>query len=204
MAERDSSDPRGPGAAGAPAPDAIPDLEVAPSGGAKPAAAHREPMSVQDMEDFGMEGQPLELALDVGEPVPSRPKLQRKPQAVAAPEPPPPPPPPADASQDGTADAAAAPDVAPPPNAPTATEKWATMVAFLRSVWDEDAPLGLQLVPGIALVAIALLLTLTNLIYSASTGEAISLGPLGAGWIAGLLLLAGIGLIAYRWAKSRR
>jgi tRNA A-37 threonylcarbamoyl transferase component Bud32 len=189
-----------PGRAAAPgaAADVIPDLEVEAAVSRKPATAAQTPMSVMDMDEFGVEHQNLELALDLGED-------QSVSQGVAE----------VDRSTRGAGSDATQPEAAarvgeeaaaaPPGSAPdraatraSATDLWERVVELVRGVWDEDAPLGLQLVPGIALIGLALLVTVVDQVYVAATDEVLALGPIRPGWFAGLFLLGGIGLVAYR------
>jgi hypothetical protein len=62
----------------------------------------------------------------------------------------------------------------------------------------EEPTLLQKALPGAALIGASILLTIVDQAYSAATGEMFTLGPLRATWIAGLLLLAGLGLLVYR------
>jgi serine/threonine-protein kinase len=55
-----------------------------------------------------------------------------------------------------------------------------------------------RLAPGVALAAGSVFLTILDHVYASFSGEVFSLGPLRTTWIAGLLLLGGVGLIAVR------
>jgi serine/threonine-protein kinase len=55
-----------------------------------------------------------------------------------------------------------------------------------------------KLAPGAALIGASILLTIIDQAYSAATGEMFTVGPLRATWIAGILLLGGLGLLVYR------
>jgi hypothetical protein len=182
-------------------PPAIPDLEVMAAPAQKPQSLAQAPMSVMDMDEFGVEQQGLQLDLDLpeGEPVslrvpgaePARPdsaEVDVSPVETAAEG--------AAPSEGDAATAGAAPDEAERPA--TATELWERAVELARGVWDEDAPLGLQLFPGILLVALALVVTVADQLYAVATDEVFSVGPVRAGWFAGLLLIGGIGLVVYR------
>jgi hypothetical protein len=68
---------------------------------------------------------------------------------------------------------------------------------------DVDAPLLGRVLPGALLIGIAVLLTLADQVYAAMTGEVFALGPLRASLIGGLLLLAGVALLAYKLLPSR-
>jgi serine/threonine-protein kinase len=51
-----------------------------------------------------------------------------------------------------------------------------------------------RLLPALSLIAASLVLTLFGSVYSAVYGEILSFGPIKLAWIAGLLLLSGVGL----------
>jgi serine/threonine-protein kinase len=57
-----------------------------------------------------------------------------------------------------------------------------------------ERPLGLRLVPGLALAGSSILLTLLDRVYAAIHGEVFSLGPLRTSTLAALLLVVGLGL----------
>jgi hypothetical protein len=59
-----------------------------------------------------------------------------------------------------------------------------------------ERPLLLRLVPGAALVAASVLLTVLDRVYAAATGEVFSLGPLHTSWLTVALLLGGLGWCA--------
>lgn len=62
----------------------------------------------------------------------------------------------------------------------------------------EEQPLLKKVLPGAALIAASVVITVADQIYSAAAGEIFELGPLRATWIAALLLFAGLGLVVYR------
>jgi hypothetical protein len=182
----------------------IPDLEVVAAPAQRPASLAQAPMSVMDMDEFGVEQQGLKLDLDLpdGEAVSVRtaeaePTLaagsaaaEASPVEISAPEEALPP------SEGDAATEGAAPAEAERPT--SASELWNRAVELARGVWDEEAPLGLQLLPGILLVAVALLVTVADQVYAMATDEVFSIGPVRAGWFAGLFLVGGIGLVVYR------
>jgi serine/threonine-protein kinase len=53
-----------------------------------------------------------------------------------------------------------------------------------------------RLVPGLALAASSILLTLLDRVYAAAAGEVFSLGPVRTSWVAAALLVGGLGLCA--------
>jgi eukaryotic-like serine/threonine-protein kinase len=59
-----------------------------------------------------------------------------------------------------------------------------------------ERPLTVRLVPGMALVAVSVLITVLDRWYAAAAGEVFALGPLRTSWIAGALLVGGLGLCA--------
>jgi serine/threonine protein kinase len=69
---------------------------------------------------------------------------------------------------------------------------------FPAPTFAEPPTLVQKLWPGAALIGASILLTLVDQVFSGATGEMLMLGPLRATWIAGLLLLGGIGLLVYR------
>jgi hypothetical protein len=171
-----------------PGPDVIPDLDVAVPARAAAAKQPFEALSVKDMEDFGIEGQPVALDLDVSaDPPPSLRQPAQPPAAPAAP------------TEPGVVEVPSQPETpgATAPRPATAADRWQHAVAFVRSIWDDDAPLGLQLMPGIALAVLAILVTVGSWIYASSTGETLQ----GVGVLSGILLIAGIGLVVYRLVR---
>jgi len=194
------------GGAGA-APGVIPDLEVGPESARRLPSANQEPMTVMDMDAFGVEGEAVELALDLqeGEAVSVRSGSLPKAEPAEHPAPPPESEPAVDAeagesksSEDGRAEASgspAEPIAATKPPGPSQIDR---AVELWHAMWDEDSPLPVQLIPGIVLSVLALLVSVSDQIYAAASDEVLYLGPLRPGWIAGLLLVAGLGLIGHR------
>jgi serine/threonine-protein kinase len=60
----------------------------------------------------------------------------------------------------------------------------------------DERTLFQRLLPGLSLAGASILLTLLDRAYAASSGEVFSLGPLRTSWVAGALLLGGLGLCA--------
>ena len=52
-----------------------------------------------------------------------------------------------------------------------------------------------RLVPGLALVASSIVLTLLDRLYAAFAGEVFTLGPLRTSYVAAALLVGGLGLV---------
>jgi len=61
-----------------------------------------------------------------------------------------------------------------------------------------------RIVPGASLVLLSILVTLGDQMYAASSGELFTLGPVRATWIAGLLMVTGVVLIAVRLIPGHR
>ena len=202
-----------------PAP-AIPDLQVsvAPSGG---AASKRlgEPVSLQDIDDFGISAPEVELALDLpdDDPLsaahPSRALTGTQPDSRGGDASRPP------MSQTGDAlsgAASASGDEGPVPSAEQPApapgqSAWDSMLEtserlrdLAREMWSDDASLGMRIAPGLALAVLAMLITVFDILYVTVTDEVLTIGPVRASWIAGPLLLAGIGLVLYRVFLSNR
>jgi len=193
----------GPGAAAS--AGFIPDLEVGPEAARRAPPANQEPMTVMDMDAFGVEGEAVELALDVQEGEKVRVRSAGAPEGAPAVEPLPEPA--AASGGGGSGDAAsgesadggdgAPADQGAAGQAPGPSQIERT-VEFWHSVWDEDSPIVVQLVPGIVVSVLGLLTSVTDQIYAASTDEVLYIGPVRPGWIAGLLLVAGLVLIGHR------
>jgi serine/threonine protein kinase len=199
-------DPVGAEAAGPDGAAFIPDLDVGPAAAPK-LQKSEEQMSVMDMDAFGVEGEPVQLDLDLEEGEALRARPEGPTSADGAPATGQIPRGAAEAAEQsglaGQTDAAAIREQGdePEPEVPTQrslTELYERAAEYAREMWADDAPLGLRLAPGTALVVVALAITGCDQIYAAVSDEVISLGPIRAGWIAGPLLLGGIGLIVYR------
>jgi hypothetical protein len=50
----------------------------------------------------------------------------------------------------------------------------------------------------------SVVLTLLDRVYASVSGEVFSIGPLRTGWIAALLLVGGLGLVAMRLVAARQ
>ncbi|MBX3128708.1 MAG: protein kinase [Polyangiaceae bacterium] len=74
--------------------------------------------------------------------------------------------------------------------------------AELRALSPPESSLIRRLIPGIALITVSIILTLTDQIYAGSAGEVLTIASLRATWIAGLLLVSGLGAVA--WAVIRQ
>ena len=64
--------------------------------------------------------------------------------------------------------------------------------------------LARRLFPGVAMAAGSVVLTLLDHVYASYSGEVFSLGPLRTTWIAALLLIGGLGLVAVRLVALRQ
>jgi serine/threonine protein kinase len=65
----------------------------------------------------------------------------------------------------------------------------------------EETPVVRRLLPGGALVLLAVVVTLADRLYAVASGEVFAIGPLRASWFGALLLTAGIGLAAHELAR---
>jgi serine/threonine protein kinase len=72
----------------------------------------------------------------------------------------------------------------------------------IRLAADMDATLFQRLLPGGALLGGAILVTISDQIYSAISGQVFSMGPLRTSVLAGVAMLAGIGLCVYRLKRD--
>lgn len=66
-----------------------------------------------------------------------------------------------------------------------------------------SASLRERILPGVALVALAMGVTLLDQLYAAITGETFSIGPVRTNLMSGAVLLLGLGLIVYRFKSGR-
>ncbi len=73
-----------------------------------------------------------------------------------------------------------------------------------RTVPSAPPTLARRLAPGVAMAAASVLLTLLDHVYASYSGELFSIGPLRTSWIAVLLLIGGIGLVAMRLVALRQ
>jgi hypothetical protein len=89
----------------------------------------------------------------------------------------------------------------PPPDEELRAAPRASSVAVLRK-GPELPPFVLRLLPAVALVVAALLLTILEQTYAAWAGEVLWLGPLRPAWISGPLMISGLGLLVYRIVKA--
>jgi serine/threonine-protein kinase len=71
------------------------------------------------------------------------------------------------------------------------------------SVPSSPPTLARRLAPGIAMAAGSVVLTLLDHVYASFSGEVFSIGPLRTTWIAALLLVGGLGLVAVRLVALR-
>lgn len=55
-----------------------------------------------------------------------------------------------------------------------------------------------ELLPGAALIAASILVTLADQAYASNAGHVAAFGPVRIGWVAGVLMLAGVLLVIYR------
>ena len=72
------------------------------------------------------------------------------------------------------------------------------------SVPSAPPTLARRLAPGVAMAAASVLLTLLDHVYASVSGEVFSIGPLRTTWLAALLLLGGVGLVAMRLVEMRQ
>jgi serine/threonine-protein kinase len=78
-------------------------------------------------------------------------------------------------------------------------------IVMPRRVASSSPPtLARRLAPGIAMAAGSVVLTLLDRVYASVSGEVFSIGPLRTGWIAALLLVGGLGLVAMRLVAARQ
>lgn len=175
---------------------AIPDLDVRVPASRRASApdlpAAKQPLAHAATPAFDFDepagGASLDLDLPAGEPL-HRPLAAPKVIPVATPpldvpihrdaSPSPPP---------------AAPRAAPPTtsNPPAATLARPLAVSPGRIVVREQPSTFRRLLPGLALIAASLGLTLFGSVYSALQGEILSFGPIKLAWIAGLSLIGGL------------
>jgi serine/threonine-protein kinase len=85
-----------------------------------------------------------------------------------------------------------------PAQAPAAGSLPAPISMPRRPVPSAPPTLARRLLPGIAMAAASVLLTLLDHVYASFSGEVFSIGPLRTTWIAVLLLVGGVGLVAVR------
>jgi serine/threonine-protein kinase len=78
-------------------------------------------------------------------------------------------------------------------------------VAMPRPVVPSAPPtLARKLAPGVAMAVASVLLTVLDHVYASFSGEVFSIGPLRTPWIAALLLVGGVGLVAVRLVGERQ
>jgi len=78
-------------------------------------------------------------------------------------------------------------------------------VAMPRAPVPSAPPtLARQLAPGIAMATASVVLTVLDHVYASVSGEVFSIGPLRTTWIAVLLLVGGLGLVAMRLVALRQ
>jgi eukaryotic-like serine/threonine-protein kinase len=98
----------------------------------------------------------------------------------------------------------ATPSLEPVSRDPTRKELRAA-VAMPRPVVPSAPPtLARKLAPGVAMAAASVLLTVLDHVYASFSGEVFSIGPLRTPWIAALLLVGGIALVAMRLVGERQ
>jgi len=91
------------------------------------------------------------------------------------------------------------------PGSPDSSAKTPPAVIMPRiSVPSAPPTLARRLAPGVAMAAASVLLTLLDHVYASVSGEVFSIGPLRTTWIAALLLLGGVGLVAMRLVEMRQ
>jgi hypothetical protein len=73
-----------------------------------------------------------------------------------------------------------------------------------RAVPSAPPTLARRLAPGIAMAVGSVVLTLLDHLYASVSGEVFAIGPLRTTWIAVLLLVGGVGLVAVRLVTLRQ
>ena len=73
----------------------------------------------------------------------------------------------------------------------------------LKLAADRDATLVERLLPGAAVLGGAIVVTILDQVYSAISGEIFMIGPLRTSVLAGLVMVLGVGLCAYRMLRER-
>jgi len=73
----------------------------------------------------------------------------------------------------------------------------------LKLAADPDATLVERLLPGGIVLGGAIVVTMLDQVYSAISGEIFTIGPLRTSVLAGLVMVLGVGLCAYRMLRER-
>jgi serine/threonine-protein kinase len=169
----------------------LPELGLDP----RPVASTVERSTHRDEDS----AKPLQIALDLGpdeRPV-ARPAHLRTPMPSA-------PPPAANSNRPSVERSSPRPALASPaPVSRSSVPARADPLPAWRSVTPSmstrrEASLVQRLLPGVALVVLSVVVTLADQVYAARSGELFTLGPLRVVWIAGALMLSGVGLVAYQ------
>ncbi|HEY6079918.1 MAG TPA: hypothetical protein VIW29_13985, partial [Polyangiaceae bacterium] len=95
--------------------------------------------------------------------------------------------------------AAGQPSLGPPMSMSVPAPRPAFEIKLLPST---RGSLSWRLLPGLVVVGVAVLVILLDQLYSGITGEIFSVGPLRSGVVAGVLMVAGLGLCAYRLKRE--
>ena len=96
------------------------------------------------------------------------------------------------------------PAVAPPRSASTPDGELPAVAMPRPPVPSAPPTLARQLAPGVAMAAASVVLTVLDHVYASVSGEVFSIGPLRTTWIAVLLLVGGLGLVAMRLVALRQ
>jgi hypothetical protein len=67
-----------------------------------------------------------------------------------------------------------------------------------------DALLGRRIWPALSLLSASVLVTVADQLYAADQGRVFTLGPLRAVWLSGLLMMAGLLALVYRFFPRAR
>jgi eukaryotic-like serine/threonine-protein kinase len=185
----------------------LPDSMPAPSRRSSPSV----PPALLDLDDAVPAGLELKLDLATGER-PERRISQPSLRAVSPPSsgialgtdpvpprgvPSSPPPRTTDGGRTSRPSPSGPPAVSAPISRPPQPPRVGPLAAVARAQSSERR-ITRELLPGAALIAGSILLTLADEAYAAGTGHVAAFGPVRVGWVAGLLMLAGVLLVIYR------
>ncbi|HEY6557137.1 MAG TPA: serine/threonine-protein kinase [Polyangiaceae bacterium] len=97
----------------------------------------------------------------------------------------------------------AGPELASPLPAPQASRAPAGPAVVQRGLTRLQALFGQHTWPALALLGASVLVTLADQRYAAENSRVFTLGPLRAVWLAGLLMVAGLVALVYRFSRVR-
>jgi serine/threonine-protein kinase len=150
--------------------------------GQMPAAGARRPNS----GEFAVTDAPTSNPASSPEWSPPSGIAQPAPPAVAQPAPP----------------AVAQPAASPRPNPSASAPSWAGVPSHGQP--SSEPSILKRVLPGAALILLAIGVTVADQVYAASSGEVFTLGPVRSTWIAAFFMLAGVVLIALRLIPKER